>query len=254
MAVIRLAGLLFGLQIAIAAAQVPVVEIADNDWQPWFFAGDPKAPPGLAKEILTECVAAAGYQASFRNYPIPRMWEYIRAGQIDLNVLSRKPEREEFLLYTGESILQESYQPFVRSDSDIRIAGIKDFDGLRLGHLNGLRYSPEFLAYVQAREAAGTLDITTQNISNIRKLAAGQIDIFVNTKASMLWLARDAGLGGRIKALDLVIAGGDYYVALSKASPRIADKPGFLGKLDSCLKDVKASGRYADLQRKYGIE
>lgn len=251
---VRFAGLLLGLQIATAAAQAPVLEVTDNDWQPWFFAGTASAPPGIAREIISDCAAQAGFQTNFRNYPIPRMWEYLRSGQIDLTVVSRKPEREEFLHYTSEPILRETYQPFVHRDSGITITGLKDFDGLRLGHLNGLLYSPEFLAYVKQREAAGTLDITTQNIANIRKLAGGQIDVFVNTKASMLWLARDAGLAGQIKALDLVIYGGDYFIVLSKASMRVADKPALVAQLDACLRRFKETGGYDALLRRYGIE
>lgn len=44
----------------------------------------------------------------------------------------------------------------------------------------------------------------------------------------------------------------NYFVTVSKASPRIADKKAFIEQLDDCLRGIKKDGRYAEIVGKYG--
>lgn len=245
--------LIFFLQAAApAAAGQGVVTIVENDWPPYYFGGKPGTPAGIAKELLLLCLPETGYTPSFNFYPVKRMYAYLEKGLIDIAVFSHKKERESFLLYGKEPLFSSGYRPVVRAGSNIRIAAIKDFDGLRLGHLAGLRYSKAFKAYVEQRERAGTLVTATTGDSCLRMLLAGMIDVFVDTEDTVLWRAKQADALGDIKILDFDIRTSPYYVTVSRQSAGIEDKALFLNRLDETLRAAKKDGRYAAIVEKYG--
>lgn len=228
--------------------------VNDNDWPPFFFAGKPKSPPGLAKEILTRCLPKTGRKTVFKNFPIKRMRRDMESGELDINVYSYEKSREAWLIFGKEPIFAAEYRPVVREGSKIVIKKLEDFDNLRLGHLAGLVYSPEFLAYIEKRQKAGTLDVADQEIINLKKLLAGRLDVFVNSAPTVRWLAHENDAGDKIKVLDYVIKRGDYFVAFSKASSRLteAEKRAFLSDVDACLKAAKLDGTYHKIMTSYG--
>jgi len=227
--------------------------VNDNDWPPFFFAGKPKSPPGLAKEILTRCLPKTGRKTVFKNFPIKRMRRDMETGELDINVYSYDKSREAWLIFGKEPIFAAEYRPVVRADSKIVIKKVEDFDTLRLGHLAGLVYSPEFLAYIEKRQKAGTLDVADQEIINLKKLLAGRLDVFVNNAPTVRWLAHENDAGDKIKVLDYVIKRGDYFVAFSKASSRLTEpeKKAFLSDVDACLKAAKLDGTYHKIMTSY---
>lgn len=257
----RLLPLMFGLAACLAAAvalddgvafaQGARVRVSDNDWPPYFFGGAPSGPPGVAKEILTMCLPRAGLPFAFQHFPLPRMTASMQSGALDVAIYSRKPERDAYLVYGSEPLFSETYRPIVRADSTIRIERISDFDRLRLGHQAGLVYSDDFFRYVQARQRAGTLDITTENESNIRKLAAGLIDVFVNIESAVRWDARRLDLADSLKVIEFDVQRADYFVTVSRASPRVGDKAAFVARVDDCIREIKADGRYESILARY---
>lgn len=234
----------------------PKIVLNDNDWPPFFFAGKTDAPPGLAKEILAICIPATGYEFEFRAHPIKRMRHAMEAGEIDINIYSHEKDRESFVIYGEEPLFFSEYRPVVRRSSTIQIHAIKDFDPLKLGHLNGLSYSPEFKAYVAKRRESGNLDVADTEESNLKKLLAGRIDVFVNSAPTVRWLAKVSGASQQIKVLDFAVKRADYFAAFSKASPRLStrEKNAFLLDLDACFRKVKDDGAYQKILAKYGLD
>lgn len=139
-----------------ARAETTPIVISDNDWKPWYFAGEVRDKAGFAKDVIRHCVGQTGCQSDFRHFPIARMKAMMKRGRMDASIFSFKPHRKSFLVYSKEPIFREIYVPFVRKDSGVTIKKLSDFDGLRIGHLNGLTYSREFLAYINKRRSNGT--------------------------------------------------------------------------------------------------
>jgi polar amino acid transport system substrate-binding protein len=234
-----------------ALAQGARVRVSDNDWPPYFFGSIPNSLPGAAKEVLTACLPRTGLPFTFQHFPLVRMTANMQSGALDVAVYSHKVERETSLHYGDEPLFAEAYRPIVRTDSEIVIRQISDFDRFRLGHQAGLVYSDEFSRYIQARQRSGTLDITTENESNIRKLTAGLIDVFVNIESTVRWDARRIDLAERVKVLDFDVQRADYFVTVSRASPRIGDKAAFVASVDACIRDLKTDGRYDAIFSRY---
>lgn len=235
----------------IESAELVVVE---NDWPPYYFGNNSEQLPGFARELLDICLPRTGHRPVYRFYPVRRMYSYLEKGRLDIALFSYKEEREEFVYYGSEPIFTSSYRPVVRKGSGIEIQTLADFDPLRLGHLAGLRYSPAFLDYVKEREMAGRLVITTDGRDYLRLLLSGIIDVFVETRETVLWRAQRLGVSGEITILDYDIKSSEYFVTVSKQTPRLEDPRSLLKSLDSCFIELKDSGRYTEIAEKYGID
>ena len=236
----------------VKAEPVPIV-ISDNDWKPWYFAGEVRDKAGFAKDVIRHCVREAGHAPMFKHFPIARMKAMMKRGRMDASIFSFKPHRQSFLVYSQEPIFREIYVPFVRKNSDITIRRLDDFDHLRIGHLNGLSYSKEFLAYINRRRSSKTLDVTTSNEGNLRKLVTNKIDVFVDTISSVRWHAKEMGLGDQIRDLDYTVRRADYIFTLSRQSPTISDKVKFIAAFDSCVRSLKDTNGYQLMAKKYGM-
>ncbi|MDE3271843.1 substrate-binding periplasmic protein [Pseudoalteromonas sp. G4] len=227
--------------------------INDPDWPPYFFKGERYQPIGFAKEVLKLCLPKTGYQARFAYHPIKRMRNYIESGKIDVHIYSYKPTRESFLNFGKEPIFKTSYKPFINKKSPFEIHSIEDFKGLRIGHLQGLKYSTDYLRYLESKLDSGYVRSVTTNVSLITLLHDQKIDTFVNTVDTVYWLSTTLGMREDILAVDFDIQTKDYFVAVSKKSSRIKDKNAFLNTLDKCIKASKASGLYDKIKAGYGI-
>jgi polar amino acid transport system substrate-binding protein len=228
----------------------PIV-INDPEWPPYFFAGQADHPPGLMKEILNQCLTRMKIPFEFKFQPIERMQVGMEQGTIDINIFSYKKEREKIMQFGKEVMLTSRYVPIVRADSNYKLNNIKDFDPYRLGHTIGLRYSQEFYDYIQKRKLAQTLDESSKEEFNIRKLAANRIDVFVSTDSTILYVAKRIGLSDKIKLLDFNIQKADYFIAVSKKSPRIPDRTAFINQLEGCIRDLRKSGEICGISQKY---
>ena len=229
------------------------LRINDNDWPPYFFGGRDGTPKGIAKELLHHCLLKNGYDFTFSFYPINRMHKYMASGILDINVYSYKPERTGYLIYGNEPLFSAGYRPVVRSTETRTIGNLSDFDPLMLGHLHGLRYSDEFYLYILSREERGELITASDSNSLLNLLIHKRIDTFVSITDSILWTAKSMGLSKQIKILDYDIKTADYFVTVSKQSPRIKNKGVFLNSLDVCIRDIKKNGLYLAILNKYKI-
>jgi len=235
------------------AGESRVLNIIENDWPPYYFAGKSNKPEGFAKELLKNCIPEKEYSSQFNFYPVKRMYAYLETGKIDIALFSYKKKREAIVHYGKEPIFSSGYRAVVLADSDIQIRDIKDFDKLRIGHLAGLRYSKSFLEYIEKRKEEGTLTVTTLGNSCLKMLLAGMIDVFVDTSDTTLWRAKQMNALDKIRIVDFDIQTKDYFVTVSKQSTVIKDKVYFLEKIDQCVRETKQDGRYIKISEKYGI-
>lgn len=232
---------------------LPKIVISDPDWPPYFFKGAAYQPPGFAKELISLCVPEAGYRPEFIHFPIKRMRYFMEEGKIDVHIFSYKKERESFLLYAKEPIFSASYRPFVHIDNPIVINQQDDFDGLVLGHLQGLRYSNEFYQYIEQRIEQNAIRVVGSNNALLKLLLDQKIDIFVNTSDTMFWLAQSMAERHNIKMLDYDIQTKNYFFSLAKKSKAIVNKQQFLDDIDRCLSNLKKKGDYQAIASRYGM-
>lgn len=249
----------FGLVLVLAPAapgaaqEAPSAEkllnLSDSDWPPYYLPDG-----GFAREMLDTCLGEAGYTTRYRTVSIEQAYEGLRRGVVDAHIFSRRPDREAFLIFGSEPLFHDAYQPIVLAGKAAAIDSLEDFDELRLGHLAGLRYDEEFLAYVQQRRNAGRLVQVASNEDLLDALIGGKIDVFVNLTSTVRWLARQRGVADRIAVAPFVVKGSDYFLSIGKSSPRIADPQALLDAVDTCVRAMKADGRYLALAQRYDLD
>ncbi|WP_176736692.1 substrate-binding periplasmic protein [Oligoflexus tunisiensis] len=247
--------LLLANQVSFGAeAPQPTIRINDATWPPYFYQDRaPGQKAGLAKDIIQICLPRMKRNFEYVQLPIERMQNLMQSGEIDINFFSYKKERESFVTFGKELAFSTAYQPVVRKDANITIQSLADFDKYKLGHTIGLRYAPEFWDYIQKRKQRNDLDETPSNESNLKKLLAGRIDTFVADASSIRSLSADMGVLDRIRLLDFRIYEGDYYLSLSKKSPRVINPRAFVQEFDHCLADLKKDGTYCKILQTYQL-
>lgn len=238
----------------VAGQQPTILNISDSDWPPYFLDRSVAPGGGFARELLDTCLGEAGYELRYRPVSIERSYEGLRTGVVDLHIFSLRPDREAFLAFGAEPLFRDAYQPIVLTSRTPAITKVSDFDGLRLGHLEGLRYDDDFLTYVRDRRNAGTVRVANSNEELLELLVDGEIDVFVNLTSTARWLARQRGVAERIRVEPLVIKASDYFLTASKSSRRIKQPEALLAAADRCIQAMKADGRYRELARRYGLE
>lgn len=221
----------------------------DNEWPP-YFVGD----RGFARELLELCLPPTGYTPRFSAVTVEQMFPALMNGVLDGHVLSRTPERERYVEFGGEPLFRDSYHPIVRRGSGLRVETLRDLDRVRIAHLAGVRYSPEYLDYVHARRQAGTVVEVGSNDEMLRLLLDGKVDAFVSLASSTRWLASSWNARDKIEVLPLEIKTSDYYLGLTKTSRRVgADRTQVLAAFDACVAGLKRDGRYQKLLETYAL-
>ncbi len=243
--------LLLGLALsgAAARAELPALNVSNGDWPPYFLEKG-----GFARDLLDTCLPEAGYTVRYRPVSIEQSYEGLRNGIVDLHIFSRRADRESFLSYGSEVFFSDNYQPVALAGKGARIKSKADLDGLRLGHLEGLRYTDDFLEYIRTRREAGTLVVAQSNEELLDLLLSDKIDVFVNLTSTAGYLAKSRGVSSRVEIAPYVIKGSEYYLTVAKASRRVTNAADLLAKVDACVKGMKTDGRYRELEKKYGLE
>ena len=118
----------------------------------------------------------------------------------------------------------------------------------------GLRYSPAYYSYIKSREQQGNLVTVDSTDALFELLLKGRIDVFVNTKESVVWQATQKGLLDQISILDYEIKTSDYFFTVSKKSSRIQKKQRFIRDMDNCVRMIKQNGKYQKIAEKYGLK
>lgn len=239
-----------------ACANERLVNINDIDWPPYFFI-DNKTKQftlGIAKEILNHCLTKSGYAINYIRLPIQHTYDYMEQGMLDITIYSPKKSRNKSLFYAKEPIFSSEYGFMVRADSDIKITQLEDVIPYQIGHLAGLTYTPEYMKIIQDKLELGQVTVAHNlEVMFAQLLAANpRFEIMADSKATFHWYAKKIGVSEQIKVLDYTIKNKNYFITISKRSEQIENPQALLNKTDACIKQLKQSGEYRAILKKYG--
>jgi ABC-type amino acid transport substrate-binding protein len=255
----RWLSLTFGLILMVSAtvSHGRSLTVSFPDWPP-FYIHDASRPTeqGLAREILGICAEEVDKTANFDMYPIRRMFKYMERGDLDLNIMSFKPDRLATLDFGKELVFENSYVVWTRRSLNKRITSIQDLDSLTIGQLVGLRPSDPFKLWFENRLKTQP-DKETLVVNSpeqlLKMLASERIDVTVASQAEFKWRGKKLGLTSKIKNSGFVIKSQDYFLVMSKASPLYKQNPQLLNTLDQCVRKLKITGKWAKLREHYDL-
>jgi ABC-type amino acid transport substrate-binding protein len=246
------------LALALATpAMARSLTISAPDWPPFYIHEDRKTPhKGMAWDILATCASKIDKNPVFDMYPIRRMFKYMEAGDLDLNIMSFKTERTSTVDYGKEVVFENTYSVWSRDSLTIKVKSLADLDNLNVALLIGMRPSAEYKKWLERRQSTPsgkeTLILNEQE-QILRMLADDRIDATVGSTPEFRWRARKLGLTSKLKPTGLVIQKQAYFFVVAKESPIYKQNPRILQRMDQCVKEMKKSGTWLKLKDHYQL-
>lgn len=216
------------------ATQAEPVRLANGEWPPYLSEHLKKG--GFITHFTGEAFSASGYEVQFDYLPWKRGYEEAKIGYFDGSIIwSKNEERAEYFLFS-DPIFELSTSLFQQVDKHYNINSIEDLAGLQLGGMLSYIYGTEEL------EKAGIVEIqrNTSPEANFKKLLLGRLDFVLENTDVGGEIVRQMGLAEQIKAHPTTINHRDYYLIISKNSPRAKE---LLEAFNRGMAELKAQGK-----------
>lgn len=206
-----------GLLVTFVIATTPVfaqkVSVVTEEMAPYNFIDDrDKTITGLSTEIVQEVLRRTKIEYKIAVYPWARSY---RIAQEDPNIaiysIGRNEERENIFKWVGVIANRDIYLYKLKSRPEVKADKLSDLKSYVLGGIrDGIRTQ-----YLISEGLA--VDLTNDDISNIRKLQIGRIDAFPADELAASALAKNSGIEfnslGKMLKLDKL--SGALYLAFS---------------------------------------
>jgi len=233
--------LLFGF-----ALQAREYQLVTLDYPPYEFEENGKVK-GLATEIVREVFRRMGDDVKITVYPWKRSLELVKNGSADaVFTIYHTPEREDFLDYSAEVLVQQKTAFFVLNNSKIKYdRKLDDLKQESFGVVLGVNYGEKFGLFTEKNQhkIASYYD----GFSNMRGLLTGMHTITVSNVLGATTILKSMNKESQVKMLEPVLQDVASYLAFSKAAKLKTVRD----KFDKTLKQMKADGTYKKIINKY---
>jgi len=208
------------------------------------FVTDHEKEGGFLIEITKAAFAKVGHQVNITYLPWARAVFVTMNGQAEaLLGAYYSDERAQKMLYS-DVLARSDMLLFAMKDSGIVFSKLDDLKPYTVGTIIGASYPPEFDAAQFIRK-----EPATSHVTNIRKLLAGRIDLFVEKKSVVLSTlgTQFPGEANKIEALPVPLRENRYYNAFSKA---YSDHEQIAADFNRGLKMIINDGTYDEIMRR----
>lgn len=150
------------------------IVLSNQEYPPYM--GQDLPGNGLLSRIVSEAFRLQNVQVRYVFFPNNRTLQSARSGGVDGSLgWASTPERQRDLLYT-DAVMSLRMVFFVRKGQTVKWKTLRDLAPWRIGITTGNTYSEEFSRLEQA--GVLSVDAVPDDAINLRKLAAGHIDLF----------------------------------------------------------------------------
>ncbi|WP_174873125.1 substrate-binding periplasmic protein [Vogesella oryzae] len=227
------------------ATDVPLsVHLSNQEYLP--LLGEKLRYGGIMSRLVTEVFRRGNVKVRYSWYPNNRAIQLARNGDVDGSIgWTPNEDRQRDLLFSDE-VLPFRMVLFQRRGENYPWQTLADLSGQRFGITAGNFYSDTF---TQLQEK-GVLhvDVAGDDVSNLRKLAAGRIDLFpMESEAGMLTTRLNLlpEQAARIVPQDRAYWSTPLCVAISRKNPHAAE---LVARFNRELKKMRDSGEFAAMQ------
>ncbi len=233
-----------------AIASQKVVVYGDDGYPPYSYR-DGREIKGIYVNILREAFSRMdGYEVEIKTLPWKRLLGELEAGKIMAGFPPYKVASRPWMVYS-EPILQENVVVFgLKSKVEGKTVWPNDFYGSRVGLNHGFDY--ENLLGHEGNEAVkeGKLRVeeAMDSPTNLRKLAAGRIDLYVNDQLTDV--SQFASEGDPV-VIASVIGGQWGYLGFSPKKNSFPYSDDFRATFDKVIKEMRESGRIEQILNNY---
>ncbi|MGL1937041.1 MAG: transporter substrate-binding domain-containing protein [Fibrobacterales bacterium] len=219
------------------------ITIAVGEWDP-YISKDLKND-GVIAQIISEAFALEGVSAEFEYLPWQRALVEVKHGTKDATPGWSPVEERKADFYFTDSFMDESMVFFHLKDTLFDWKEISDLSGRAIGGVNYYNYLDDF----EKAEKAGiiTVDRTSSELLNFKKLLSGRISIFPvdrNFGYSLIYKNFTPQQVARITHHNTPLYSEPVVMLMSKKIPQ---SKRFLSLFNKGLKRLKKSGRFEEL-------
>lgn len=184
--------------------------VVTEEWAPFIYESDGELQ-GVDYEIMDSLFRSLGWDYELRFLPWSRCLLMIENGDADAILdISYTEERAQQMIFPREPISYSESVLFHKRDRAFSIDRLEDLSEYVIGTIRGYAYGEEFRkADYLNLEPVRSLEL------NIQKLLVNRIDFFISNRPVGLHKIREMGVEDQIDYLDLVISGGENYLAFS---------------------------------------
>ncbi len=222
-----------------ASSEDRVVQVSTGDWPP--FLSKSMKHHGIAARIISESFALEGIRVEYSWFPWQRTYSNVINGISDASAIwAITDERSKELLFS-DPIIINTHVLFFNKSKPLNWTSIKELSGLIIGATNGYFYGEEF----QQAESSGliTVERTSIESSNFKKLAAGRIDVVIAERDTGYEIMKQVLTAEQIESLDISqkeVASFTNHLVISK---KIENGEVLLSTFNKGLKKLIKSGK-----------
>jgi polar amino acid transport system substrate-binding protein len=228
------------------------VQFAIGEWEP--YTGEKIAGNGMAAELVTAACQAVGLHAEYQFFPWKRAEHNVLIG-VNFGTFPYKEIQERSIDFVFSEPLFISTFGMLTLKKNTKTAGFKyskaeDFAHLSVGIVSGTD------AIKNPLEKAGVkVEGVPKADQNLKKLAAGRIDVYIDDKAVIIQALKQMYDAGQIAEFVFLEQDfGDKNEFKVMVSNKSHDSIKLTGKLNEGLQKIKESGEHAKILAKYGLE
>ena len=231
-------------------SQADTVTIRADEWYP--MNGVPGSDkPGFMIEIAQWALAKGGHTVDYKIMPWERAVNETRNGNIDCVVGAYQADAPD-LVFPEEAMGMDDSGFYTRTGETYQHS-MDNLKTRKLAVIGGYAYDDGPIDAYIATEA-DNINVSKGNDAlekNIKKLAAGRVDLVIESPPVMDAKLAEMGMSGKITLADTLDDPSALYVACSPAKPSSKD---YAKLLTEGVRAMRASGELSKVMAKYGLK
>lgn len=207
--------------------------------------------PGYAIEIAKEIYEPLGHTVIYSNLSWDRAIKEVKSGR-HTGIIAATPFDLPQGFFPNEALGSYSNYFFVRGGFDWAYTNIESLTQIKLGVAQGYDYGKALNTYIKDNPKFVTRIGGNQiPLRGLRMLIEGRIDVFLEDKNVIHYMAKKHNLNRQIKIAGQEGTPTKIYIGFS---PKLTNSRKYAQLMSKGIKELRSSGRLQTILNKYGLQ
>ena len=229
--------------VSVCSAWAQKVTVVTEEYPPYNYLDASKKITGISSDVVEEVLKRAKLDYQLGIYPWARAYQMAQDGpNVLIYSIGRSDKREALFKWVDVIAPYDVYLYRLKSRNDVNVTDLASAKTYKIG---GVR--EDVRAQFLEKEGA-KLDIATDDSTNVKKLAAGRIDLMPIDEMGMVALYKREGLdpASVVKTIKLDALSAGLYMAFSKQTPDEV-----VNRSKAALAEMRKDGTLEKIKAKY---
>ena len=212
------------LALVLGSVAAEKILIVGEPYAPYEFKKDGKVQ-GIDVDIIANIMEKLGVEYEIKIFPWLRAEKMVKVGQADFVLTtSMKEKRKAFLNYPTVPMWKSEYVYLSKVGGVTGLTSYKDAidKNLTVAVVKGNSYNPSFWAAYPNRDEKKVHKLLREGVNNevnLKKIAAGGVDVTVIDQTVGLYTAKLQGVRDKVQVASTPLFSKPYYMPVSKKAP-----------------------------------